>query len=125
MLLELCKLIYTDNSEVPPSDLWQPSKSSDVRADIESLKLGQQVNGEAIQTLSDSIFHTTSVISQLQDFVEKNKEDLRGTTLVKPTIMNEHIEYGNQPHVYNANNAESNNPAVSDELGPAQTSDFS
>ena len=104
MFKELCKLIYTDNSEVPTSDLWQSSKSSDVCADIESLKLGQQVNGEAIQTLSDSIFHMTSVISQLQDFVEKNKKDLGDTTLVKPTIINEHIAYGNQPHDYNANN---------------------
>ena len=36
--------------------------------------------------------------------------------VVKPTIMIEHIEYGNQLHVYDVSNAESNNPIVSDEL---------
>ena len=94
VIKDLCQLICTDNSEVPTSDYRQSSKSSDISADIESLKLGQQVNGEAIQTLSDSILYMTSVISQLQVFLEKYKKDLGDATLVKATIMNEHIESG-------------------------------
>ena len=63
---KLCKQICEhgkDNSELLSSEARHLDKLSDISADIENLKLGQLVNGEAIQTLSDSVSHVTSVIS--------------------------------------------------------------
>ena len=56
-----------------------------------------------------------SVISQLQDFVEKNKKDLGDTTSDSSNIANEHFEYGNQVHFCNANRVDVNNAILLEE----------
>ena len=62
-----------------------------MHTDIEELKLGQQINGEAIQSLSASISYITS---QLQDLVNKNKTGSDISTLPKqPCISDELTEY--------------------------------
>ena len=97
IMKELCKQICKldeVNLETPISDARQSSKqSSDDCDDLLSIKLGQLVNTEAIQALLGSISHITSVISQFQDFMDKNKKDLRDETWAKPTnIANESNE---------------------------------
>lgn len=108
IMKELCKQICKldeVNLETPISDARQSSKqSSDDCDDLLSIKLGQLVNTEAIQALSGSISHITSVISQFQDVMDKNKKDLRDETWAKPTnIENEPFEYGNLENICNAN----------------------
>ncbi len=71
IMRELCKRMcnyHANNSQVSVSAHTQLSTelSDDVHTDIEELKLGQQINGEAIQSLSASISYITS---QLQDLV--------------------------------------------------------
>ena len=121
IMKELCKQICKldeVNLETPISDARQSSKqSSDNCDDLQSLKLGQLVNTEAIQALSGSISHITSVISQFQDVMDKNKKDLRDETWAKPTnIENEPFEYGNLENICNANKAEVDSPIVSNEF---------
>ena len=48
------------------------SISNDFSEDIESLKLGQSPNGEAIGTLSENIAYLTLVMSQIQDNITGN-----------------------------------------------------
>ncbi len=72
---ELCKRMcnyHANNSQVSASAHTQLSNelSDDVYTDIEELKLGEQIIGEAIQSPSASISYITS---QLQDLVNKNK----------------------------------------------------
>ena len=50
------------------------SETADICKDIEDLKCGQLVNGEAIQSLSDSICHLSSTLSQFRDFINAGKE---------------------------------------------------
>ena len=46
--------------------------SNDFSEDIESLKLVQSSNGEAIRTLSENIAYLTYVMSQIQDNITGN-----------------------------------------------------
>jgi hypothetical protein len=52
------------------------SKSFDASTEIEDLKQGQQSNEEAIQALSDTISHMGAVVSQFQDFMDKNNKSI-------------------------------------------------
>ena len=62
------------NSKGNNSHGLQPSKTTDIYNDIEDLKYSQLANGEAIPSLSDSICHFSSVLSQVQDFINARKE---------------------------------------------------
>ena len=46
---------------------------ADVRTDIEKFRLGRQINGEAIQTMSLSVSH---LVIQLEILVDINKTDM-------------------------------------------------
>ena len=70
IMRELCKRMcnyHANNSQVSASAHTQLSNelSDDVHTDIEDLKLGQQINGEAIQSLSASISYITSHFSDI------------------------------------------------------------
>ena len=52
-----------------------PSKSPDASVEFENLKHGQLLNGKTIQELSDTVKHIDAVISQFQDFMEKNRSN--------------------------------------------------
>ena len=52
-----------------------PSKSSDASVEFENLKHGQLLNGKAIQELLDTVRRIDAVISQFQDFMEKNRSN--------------------------------------------------
>ena len=52
-----------------------PSKSPDASVEFENLKHGQLLNGKAFQELSDTVRHIDAVISQFQDFMEKNRSN--------------------------------------------------
>ena len=50
------------------------NKSVDIYHDIEDLKCDQLTNSEAIQSLSDSVLHMSSVLSHIQDFMNIGKK---------------------------------------------------
>ena len=68
---EMCKQICEDGKDNSADSHALVAGSScisnDFSEDIESLKLGQSSNGEAIRTLSENIAYLTSVMSQIQD----------------------------------------------------------
>lgn len=96
IMRELCKRMcnyHANNSQVSASAHTQLSNelSDDVHTDIEDLKLGQQINGEAIQSLSASISYITS---HLQDLVNKNKTGPDISALPKqPCVSDELTDY--------------------------------
>ena len=53
------------------------SELSDLYSDMEHIKQDQLANGEVIWTLSESILHITSAISEFQDYIGNNKTSLR------------------------------------------------
>ena len=70
---ELCKQIC--NGGEGKNSVGLPSnKSVDIYHDIGDLKCGQLTNSEAIQSLPDSVLHTSSVLSQFQDFMNTKKK---------------------------------------------------
>ena len=50
------------------------NKSVDIYHDIEDLKFDQLTNSEAIQSLSDSVLHMSSVLLYIQDFMNIGKK---------------------------------------------------
>lgn len=120
---ELCKQMCKCDEvglETPILDAGQSSvQSSDVCEAFESLKLGQSVNSEAIQALSGTIYHLTSVIAQFQSFMDKNQKDLDHgdeTRAEQTNIADDVFEYGNQENICNANKAKSDIPIVLNEF---------
>ena len=95
---DLCKIIC---SEYSGASSEHSSVSTDTRDDIESLKLGQSINCEAIKTLSDSICHLTTTISHLQNYIKPNKK--LSDDIESATITDRSTEYGNQTHLNNVN----------------------
>ena len=94
---ELCKQICNggegENSVGLPSN-----KSADIYHDIEDLKCGQLTNSEAIQSLSDSVLHISSVLSQFQDFMNIGKK----AAFDESTETTSTIEYAKQAQSQNA-----------------------
>ena len=73
MMLERGK--YSNNSDI----ISKPSPSGkefDIYNEIESLKMGQSVNRELVQTLSNSISNMAEVISNLQESVYNKSKDI-------------------------------------------------
>ncbi len=77
------------------------SKLFEFYEDIECVKLSQSMNNEVIESLSKSISHITSVMSEFQDFLDKNKSNSREAVSAGSEGDDENIEYGNQ--TYNVN----------------------
>ncbi len=98
-------------SETPTFKDEQPSmQSSEVHEAFESLKLGQTVNSEAIQAISGTISHLTSVIAEFQGFMDKNKKDLRHnyeTRVEQINITDESFEYVSEEKNRTPNKAKS------------------
>ena len=94
---ELCKQICKDPVGTKSLGLLS-GEPADIYGDIEELKSGQITNSEAIQAMSDSILHISSVLSQFQHFInERNKTALDVSTLTTTTN-----EYAKQAHTRNA-----------------------
>lgn len=91
---ELCKQMCEDGednlelAEVHVSDAASSCKSNDFSVDMESLKSGQSVNGDAIRSLSENIVYLTSIMSQFQDYIEKNNACERESSMRKLLDMN-------------------------------------
>ncbi len=111
---ELCKQMCKFDEfglETPTFKDEQPSmQSSEVHEAFESLKLGQTVNCEAIQAISGTISHLTSVIAEFQGFMDKNKKDLRHnyeTRVEQINITDESFEYVSKERNRTPNKAKS------------------
>ena len=86
---ELCQRIcnyHANNSQASVSSNTQQSNelSDDGYVDIEELKLGEETNSEATQSLQDSIFLVTS---KFQDFMNKNKTGSHSLSLAKESCV--------------------------------------
>ena len=73
MMLERGK--YNNNSNINSKPGFS-GKDFDTYNEIESLKTGQSINRELVQTLSNSISHMAEVISNLQESVYNKSKDL-------------------------------------------------
>ena len=94
---ELCKQIC--NGGEAKNSVGLPSNISvDIYHDIEDLKCGQLTNSEAIQSLSDSVLHISSVMSQFQDFMNIGKKAVFDES-TETTSTN---EYAKQAQSHNA-----------------------
>ena len=70
------------------------------QAVIEDLKVGQLINGEAIQALSQSIIHISAVLSQVQVSKDKNVEFLNEVKSYNSVeTINCYDKNANQAHV--------------------------
>ena len=94
---ELCKQICNGGDGIRAQSL-PSNKPADIYHDIEDLKCGLSANGEAIQSLSDSICHISSVLSQLQDFMNTRKK----AVLDESTVSSPTNEYAKQAQIYDA-----------------------
>ena len=97
IIKELCKLICNGGEGIDSHGLHS-SETADICKDIEDLKCGQSVNGEAIQSLSDSICHLSSTLSQFRDFINAGKE----TVPDELTVTQSTNGYAKQIHNCNA-----------------------
>lgn len=86
-------------SEYSGASSEHSSVSADIQDDIENLKLGQSINGEAIKTLSDSICQLTTTVSYLQNCIKQNKKS--PDDIESATSTNRSTEYGNHVHLNN------------------------
>ena len=73
-----------------------PSKSLDASVEFENLKHGQLLNGKAIKELSDTVRHIDAVISQVQDFMEKNKSNSEERLIQRENL---HASFVNEMHI--------------------------
>jgi hypothetical protein len=87
------------------------SESSHASTEIEDLKQGQQSNEEAIQALSDTTSHMGALVSQFQDFMDKNK-GIDGSAEYK----NLHAGHVNKILDRDANDAEGNKSINTEQL---------
>ena len=119
---ELCKRICECEDDISePVSVHDMGKvhsgeSSDLYTDIECMKQDQLANGEAIRSLLDSILHITSVISEFQDFIGKNKTSLTEGTSIRSINHNEERENVNQVIAQDCIETDSNDTLVSEQL---------
>ena len=96
---ELCKQICNYNGGEGKNSVGLPSnKSVDIYHDIEYLKCGQLTNSEAIQSLSDSVLHMSSVLLHIQDFMNVGKK----AAFDESTETTSTNEYAKQVQSHNA-----------------------
>ena len=89
--IELYKCLFDEEFQ-PSFQASLPCNSYDTSAEIEELKSGQLTNGQAIQSLAESVSQMASIISQLQDrtkifeehFPEVNK--VNQTNFTTPSV---------------------------------------
>ena len=115
IIKELCKLIRNGGEGIDSHGLHS-SETADICKDIEDLKCGQSVNGEAIQSLFDSICHLSSTLSQFRDFINAGKETVADELTVTQStngyakqIHNCNAELFGNPNVLNQTNNTINN----------------
>ncbi len=79
---ELCKqLCENEENNSKPTEasismaIGDSSKLFEFYEDIEDVKLSQLMNNEVIESLSKLILHITSVMSEFQGFMDKNKSN--------------------------------------------------
>ena len=114
VMKELCKQICKQDEDI---SITQQSSMQEVCNDLESLKLGQLVNTEAIQAMSGSISSIIPVIRQFQEFMDKTKKIPDDELRSEPTnTASESFAYANQENIDNGNNTKVNCPSVSDEF---------
>ena len=82
-----------------------PSKSLDTSVEFENLKHGQLLNSKAIQELSDTGRHIDAVISQVQDFMEKNKRNSKEKVFQRENL---HASFVNEMQCCDANDVDQN-----------------
>ena len=82
-----------------------PSKTLDAAVEFENLKHGQLLNGKAIQELSDTVRHIDAVISQFQDFMEKNKTNSEEKLFQRENL---HAAFVNEMACCDANGVDQN-----------------
>jgi hypothetical protein len=76
--MEICKqLCKCDDDILDPivvnnTDVDSSKLPADLYSDIKQIKEDQEINGEAIRSLSNSILNITSAISEFQNYMEKN-----------------------------------------------------
>ena len=93
---DLCKQIC-NGSEDRNLVGFPSNKSADIYHDIEDLKCNHLANGEAIRSLSVSIFHISSLLSQFQDFMSIGKK----TVFDESTVTTSTNQYAKQAQSYN------------------------
>ena len=114
VMKELCQQICKQDEDI---SVAKQSSMQDVCEDLESLKLGQLTNSEAIQTISESISNIGPAIRQFQEFMDRNKKFPDDEFRTEPTIItNESFEYANRENICNGNKAKVCSPIVSNEL---------
>ena len=112
IMQSLCKLMLS--SEAPISDDRQPSMQSAAVCDtLGDLQRGQSVNSEAIQAISGTITHITSVMSQFQNFMDKYNAVHCDITL---NTAREAFEYGNHENICHGNKAIDDSPSGPNEF---------
>ena len=93
---EVCECLFGETTEVRVHS----SDSPDISAVIEDLRVGQLVNGEAIQALSQSIIHINAVLSQVQVSKDKSVEFLNEVKSYNSAeTINCYDKNANQAHV--------------------------
>ena len=113
---KLCKLICL--FDLPTPDARQSSMQSNVfNETLGDLQQGQLVNSEAIQALSETITHITSVMSQFQTFIDMH--NVQNNTTLKDSFQ---TEYGNQDNFNDINKSLNNISFVFNECANPSTS---
>ena len=97
-----------------------PSKSLDTSVGFENLKHGQLLNGKAIQELSDTGRHIYAVISQVQDFMEKNKRNSKEKVFQRENL---HASFVNEMQCCDANDVDQNKSTNLEQLKTIATAD--
>ena len=92
------------------------SKLSDLYSDIEHIKQDQLANGEAIRSLSESILHITSAISEFRNYIGNNKTSLSERVSTRSINHNENSENGNQVIAQDPIEIDDNDSIVTDQL---------
>ena len=92
------------------------SKLSDLYSDIEHIKQDQLANGEAIRSLSESILHINSAISEFRDYIGNNKTSLSERASTRSINHNEKSKNGNQVIVQDPIEIDDNDSIVSEQL---------
>ena len=94
---KICEVMLSESLLLPDSPLKSQSNVNDaIVNDIESLKSGQRINSEAIQSLAESICQINSIISDAQKNTEINSKVSTETSLANCTDKtSEHTEYAN------------------------------
>ena len=92
------------------------SELSDLYSDMEHIKQDQLANGEVIRTLSESILHITSAISEFRDYIGNNKTSLSERASTRSINHNEKSENGNQVITQDPIEIDDNDSIVSDQL---------